>query len=111
MPSSRWQICTTAEVLSLVSAKPGRAFDARSTNSSVASDSIERLGTVNVTSPGTPSACRDVARIESVGDADSSVEAHEAAAEMTCSQLSRTISTRRSSNDAAVVSSTGRPVC
>ena len=66
---------------------------------------------MNVTSPATPSASRDVATIYRVGHADSSAEATDAAAATTCSQLSITTSALRPPSDDAIVSTSERPGC
>jgi hypothetical protein len=108
MPSRRPQISATERAFAAVSVKPGRARRDRSVNSCTASNrpsssllscaltGNDSDGTRQVTSPGTPSGSRLVARSRSRGQASRSRSATSAQRRARCSQLSSTSSSARS---------------
>ena len=90
MPSRRRQISVTVAALSSVIAKPGRARRARSLNNSIASSASDSDGTPQLTSPGTRSGSRLVARIVTFEQAANMSVTSAALASSRCSQLSST---------------------
>ena len=123
MPSSRRQISLTSATLPSVSVNPGRARPARSQNSRTASAAPTAArssspgggrasgGTGQVASPLTPSRLWLVAMMRIPGQPRSSALARSATASSTCSQLSSTSSSSRSTAQAMIASVSVRPGC
>ena len=90
-PGARRSRATSA-ALSSVRVKSGRAWRARSVNSSMASSVSDSDGTRQLTSPATPIGSRLVANSVNRGHASSSATTSSALASSRCSQLSSTTS-------------------
>ena len=121
IPSSCWQMSTTASICTALKRRSGRARRARSRNRRIASNpssaatstassraGTERDGTRHVTSPDRPSGSRLVASTTRLGHDRRSDSIAAAASATRCSQLSNTTSAGAPDSRSRAISMAGR---
>src|SRR3954451_21542964 len=109
MPSRRRQISVTVSALLSVIVNSGLARRALDLNNSIASSASDNDGTLQLTSPGTNSGSRLVARTATLGQVANMAVTSSALASSKCSQLSSTSSIWRSRTNRSNVSVIERP--